>query len=161
MTRPNLPTLRSIAADAGVLRALPLDAIDALLIECDAENKIISAAKRHILASLDERYAAQIAGAYDAQQKDFGTVHVFAEGFDLEVNTPKKAEWDQAQLAVKANEIAAAGDDPTEYLDVIYAVPERKFTAWPAHIRAAFEPARTLKPGTRTFKLARAKQEAA
>lgn len=147
--------------DSGVLAGLPLDAIDALLIECDAENKIISAAKRAIVACLEDRYAAQIAGAYDAQHKDFGTVHVFDGDFDIEVNTPKRTEWDQAALAAKAAEITAAGDDPSEYVKTTYSVDERAFTGWPAHIRAAFEPARTLKPGPRTFKVTRAKREAA
>lgn len=161
MTTRNLPTLRSIALDADVLHALELDTLEALLTEAEAENKIISAAKRAIISAIDNRYAAQIAAAYNAKGADFGTVHVEADGFDIEVNTPKKAEWDQAKLAEIHAEIAAAGDDPTEFMKVEYAVEEKKYAAWPSYLQTKFEPARTLKPGTRTLKLARLDQKAA
>ncbi len=49
--------------------------------------------------------------------------------------------------------IRAAGDDPVEYIDVAYKVSERKYTAWPENIRAAFAPARTVKTGKATFTL--------
>lgn len=155
MTRPNLPTLRSIAADAGVLKALPLDALDALLTECDAENKIVSAAKRAINAHLEALYAPQIASAFDAQQKDTGTVRVPDGGYEIVVDRPKRVDWDQAALADIRSKIQFSGDDPSEYIKVSYAVEERAYSAWPAHIRSTFEPARTLKPGPTSVKLVR------
>ena len=42
----------------------------------------------------------------------------------------------------------AAGDDPAQYVDIAFKVPERKYAAWPDAIRAGFEPARTVRPGT-------------
>ena len=47
-----------------------------------------------------------------------------------------------------AEERQAAGDDPTQYVDIAFKVPERKYAAWPDAIRAGFEPARTVRPGT-------------
>ena len=44
--------------------------------------------------------------------------------------------------------IRAAGDDPAQYVDIAFKVPERKYAAWPDAIRAGFEPARTVRPGT-------------
>ena len=44
-------------------------------------------------------------------------------------------------------------DDPSEYIEVIYKVSERKFTAWPETIRTAFAPARTVRTGKATFTL--------
>jgi hypothetical protein len=35
----------------------------------------------------------------------------------------------------------------------VYRVPERKYAAWPRHIRTAFERARTVKTGRPTFSL--------
>lgn len=160
MTR-NLPSLRSIATDAGVLTGLPLDALDALLTEAEAENKIISAAKRAITGAIESRYASQIAAVYIAKDSDFGTVHVTVDGYDLEVNTPKKAEWDQDKLREIRERIRFSGDNPSEYIKETLSVDERAYGVWPAHIRNTFEPARTLKPGTRTLKLAPAKAEAA
>lgn len=155
MTRPNLPTLRSVATDAGVLKSLPLDAIEALLIECDAENKIVSAAKRAIVAHLEDLYGPQIASAYDAQQKDTGTVRVPDGAYEIVVDRPKRVEWDQAALADIRSKIQFSGDDPSEYIKITYAVEERAYSAWPAHIRSTFDPARTLKPGPVSVKLVR------
>ena len=45
----------------------------------------------------------------------------------------------------------AAGDDPAEYVEISYRVPERKFAAWPARIRDAFAPARTVRMAKPTF----------
>jgi hypothetical protein len=154
MTR-NLPSLRSIATDPAVLAALPLDALDALLSEAEAENKIISAAKRNIVAHIEGQYAKAIAGMYDAKGSDYGAVRVAEFSYDIVVDTPKKVEWDQAKLAEVRERIQFSGDDPSEYIKSTLAVDERAYTAWPAHIRNTFEPARTTKPGTRSIKLVR------
>src|SRR5688500_18408540 len=98
MTRPNLPTLRSIATDPAVLVQLPLDALDVLLSEADAENKIVSAAKRAITAHLETRYAKPISGMYDAKGSDFGSIRLAEFDYEIVVDTPKKVEWDQAKL---------------------------------------------------------------
>ena len=50
--------------------------------------------------------------------------------------------------------IRAAGDNPAEYVEVTYKVAERAYTAWPDRIRQAFLPARTVRPGRQSFKLA-------
>lgn len=152
MTR-NLPSLRSIAADPSVARDLPLDAIDALLSEAAAETTIVAAAKKALNGELERRYGSTITAAFSAKGADFGTVHVTDGVFDLEVNVPKKVEWDQGQLQAIGDRIAEAGDKPHEYITTELKVDERKFTAWPEHIRAIFEPARTLKPGSMTIKL--------
>ena len=66
---------------------------------------------------------------------------------------PKRVEWDQAQLAALVKRIRAEGDDPAEYVDVAFKVPERKYAAWPTGIRSAFEGARTVKTGKPVFRL--------
>jgi hypothetical protein len=78
---------------------------------------------------------------------DDGAVRVTAD-------LPKKVEWNQARLARLARQIAANGDDPSEYLEITYRVSETKFNAWPEAIRAAFAPARTLNTGRPAFRLA-------
>ena len=44
--------------------------------------------------------------------------------------------------------IRAAGDDPAEYVEISFKVPERNYVAWPDAIRQGFEPARTVRTGT-------------
>lgn len=151
----NLPTLTAIAGDPAVIVGLSLDALDALLGEIDAETKVCGAAKKAIIANIETTYARSIAAAYDVEHKDFGTIRVSDGGYEIVVDTPKKVEWDQAILTEAGDKIAATGDDVHEYLDVTLSVPERKYTAWPEHIRRVFEPARTVKPGSRTVKLVR------
>jgi hypothetical protein len=142
-------------ANGESLAGLSLDALDALLAEAEVENKMISAAKRAIVGHLDERYSATIEKIYAAQGKDFGTVRISDSGYDIVVDTPKKVEWSQDELRAAHKAIEAAGDDPAEYLKVTFAVEERHYTAWPQHIQRVFEPARTVRPGSRTIKLAR------
>ena len=66
----------------------------------------------------------------------------------------KIIDWDQAQLAALARKIADAGDDPAQYMDVSFKVPESKYSAWPQVLREQFEAARTVRPGKASFKLA-------
>src|SRR5690606_24797234 len=73
--------------------------------------------------------------------KDTGLVHFEEDGVRISVDLPKKPEWDQKKLAQIVTKIAADGDDPAEYVETTYKVPERKYGAWPAHIRQVFAPA--------------------
>ncbi len=72
-------------------------------------------------------------------------------GVTVVADLPKKVEWDQEQLAATVERIRASGDDPAEYVDLAFKVPERKYGAWPGHIRTAFEAARTVKAGNADF----------
>ena len=73
---------------------------------------------------------------------------------EIAVDLPKRVEWNQARLAALSERIRAGGEDPSEYLEVSFKVPERAYTAWPERIRTAFEPARTVRAGRQIFKLA-------
>jgi hypothetical protein len=59
----------------------------------------------------------------------------------------------QVELSQLVERIKADGEDPREYVDVILKVPERKYAAWPRHIRAIFETARTVQGGAQSFRL--------
>mgnify|MGYP000022236694 CR=1 FL=1 len=66
---------------------------------------------------------------------------------------PKKVTWDQDRLAAMATRIREAGDDPTEYLEIAYRVPERRFGAWPDAMREGFAAARSETTGKPVFRL--------
>lgn len=151
----NLPSLRSIVVDPTTIRGLSLDTIEALLSEADAESRVVSAAKKALTMHLEDIFGAHIAGSYAAAGKDFGTIRIAEAGFEVIVDTPKRVEWDQDELQAAGDRISAAGDNPREYIETKLSVDERKFTAWPEHIRKVFEAARLLKPGSRTIKLVR------
>ena len=66
---------------------------------------------------------------------------------------PKKVSWDQDRLAAMAERIRAAGDDPAEYLEIAYRVPERRYGAWPEALREGFSDARSETTGKPVFRL--------
>lgn len=153
MAGGNLPTLAEVQADGEVVRALPMEVLHLLLEECDATRKTAEAAKRALVAHLGERLAGQIGGAFSLAGKDYGTVHVEAEGFDVEVTRDKKVEWDQAGLAALALAIQGGGEDPADYVKTELKVEERKYAAFTPRVRAAFDAHRTTKPASTTIKL--------
>ena len=114
----------------------------------------------HVDRALNLKYAERAQQMRLAAGKDTGVVH-FDDGLvRITADLPKKVDWDQAQLAEITKRIAANGDDPAEYVDISYRVSEIKFTAWPDSLKNVFAPARTLKSGKPTFRLALPGEEA-
>jgi hypothetical protein len=129
------------------IAALPVELLAILQREVDERLKRDKAAKTRLDAALTVRYATRAAEERQAQAKDTGTVRFDDGDFTVVADLPKRVEWDQAQLAAMVERIRAAGDDPSEYVDIAFKVPERKYAAWPDAIRQGFEPARTVKTG--------------
>lgn len=128
--RPRLEDLRAMAV--GAIAALPADVL--ALLQDDAEAALAAALRRD-------------------QGKDTGTVR-FADGpVTVVADLAKKVEWDQDTLTAVVDRIRVAGDDPSEYVETTLRVSERAYAAWPGHIRAAFEPARTVKTAKPAFRL--------
>lgn len=126
---------------------LPVELLAILQSEIEARLKQHKAIKARFDGALIHRYASRAAEERRAAGKDTGTVRLEDGDFTVVADLPKRITWDQAQLASMADRIRTAGDDPSEYVDVSFKVPERKYTAWPEHLRRDFEPARTVKPG--------------
>jgi hypothetical protein len=154
MTRlRNTPTIQEIAEDPNRLKGLPLAMLAELTEEAKAAKSLADIVGKAISSEIENRFAEPIADAYKADGKDCGTVHIIAEGFDLTCDRAKRVDWNQEILSSAGDKIAETGDNPLEYLDRKLSVSESKFNAWPAHIRAVFEPARTVRPGPLTIKL--------
>ncbi|MEI4235201.1 hypothetical protein [Roseovarius sp. D22-M7] len=132
---------------------MPVELLAILQHEIDARLKRDKAAKTRLDGALSVRYADRAAEERQAHGKDTGTVRFDDGDFTIVADLPKRVEWDQAQLAAVVERIRAAGDDPAQYVDIAIKVPERKYTAWPASIRAEFEPARTVGSGSPSFRL--------
>lgn len=129
------------------IAGLPVELLAILQREIDERLKRDKAAKTRLDAALTVRYATRAAEERQAQAKDTGTVRFDDGDFTVVADLPKRVEWDQAQLAAMVERIRAAGDDPAEYVDIAFKVPERKYAAWPDAIRQGFDPARTVKTG--------------
>lgn len=136
------------------IKALPKPALQELSVLLAEMDRGIGQAREQLSAALDELYGdAARAQLLDAG-KDSGTTHLSDGELAITVDIKKSVAWDQQELAAIAQRIASNGDDPAEYIDVKYAVSERKFAAWPETLRRPFEAARTLKPAKPAFRLA-------
>lgn len=127
---------------------LPVELLAILQHEVDARMGRIKAAKARLDGALTARYATRAAEIRQAAGKDTGTIRFDDGDFTIVADLPKRVDWDQDRLAAMVERIRAAGDDPAQYVDVGFKVPERKYAAWPDAIRAGFEPARTVRHGT-------------
>jgi len=150
----NRPTLASI-------HSMPIAEVAELLAEHlallqEEAAEALDAAKQ-MKEQVDGAIALRFAGLADAQRraagKDTGIVRFDRDGVTVVADLPKKVDWDQLLIAAVVERIRAAGDDPSQYVDIAIKVPERKYGAWPDNIRAAFAPARTVKTGKQTFRL--------
>ena len=150
----NTPRIRDlIDLPTAEIASFPAELLAALQAEIDAAADQLTAISNRFDAALDARYGTRAGDERRATGKDTGTIR-FCDG-DVEViaNLPKRVDWDQIQLATLIERIRTSGDDPGQYVDITIKVPESKYAAWPDAIRAAFEPARTVRTGKPTFRL--------
>ena len=154
MTIPNRPTLNDLPnMPIGDIAALPAETLALLQDEADEALRSAKTTRDWIGGALALKYDTAAAKARQTAGKDTGTVRIQDGSVTVVADLPKKIDWDQTQLAALVERIRAEGDDPAEYVDIAIKVPERKFTAWPSHIRSAFEDARTVRVGKPTFRL--------
>ena len=141
------------AMPVGDIAALPVEQLALLQEDAEAALKDAKTLKDWLDGAIGLRFAEKAQGLRRDAGKDTGTVRLVEDGVTVVADLPKRVEWDQAQLAAVVERIRAEGDDPAEYVDVAFKVPERKYAAWPEAIRRSFEPARTVRAGKLTFKL--------
>jgi hypothetical protein len=108
----------------------------------------------HIEHALSLKYAERAKHLRLVAGKNSGIVHFDDGDVRITADLPKKVEWDQAVLANLEARIAANGGNPREYIEVSYRVSETKFSAWASALREQFIPARTVKVGKPSFRLA-------
>ncbi len=135
----------------------PIEALHAL--HEDAKQAVENA-KRY-KAALDEvlalKYDEAISRVRQMSNKPTGIVRIQDGDHTIISDVPKRPAWDQKQLAEIATRIQASGDDPAEYMETTYKVPENRFKSWPSSIRETFLPARTLKVGKTTYRVEKSK----
>ena len=108
----------------------------------------------HIELAIDMRYAQRAKSLRLAQGKDTGVVHFDDGNVSVTADLPKKVEWDQKQLHKLVLRIASGGDNPAEFIETSYRVSETKYQAWQESLRSQFTPARTVKVGKASYRLA-------
>jgi hypothetical protein len=154
MSIPNHPKLADLVhMPTGAVVGLPAESLALLQDEAEKALRFAKTTKDWIDGALALKYADTATATRQAAGKETGIVRFQDGTVTIIAELPKKVEWDQAALADLVERIRVEGDDPTEYVDVSFKVSERKYGAWPAHIRSAFQAARTVRVGKPTFKL--------
>jgi hypothetical protein len=141
----NMPT--------GELALMPVELLACLQAELTHAAQQLKLASARFATALEVRYATRAAEARRACGKDTGTVRLVDGAYAVVADLPKRVDWDQIKLAQIAQNIAEAGEDPTEFIDTKLSVSERKYGALPEAWRKGFEPARTIGFCKASFKL--------
>lgn len=142
-----------ITEPPGVLDALPIEIIANLQAQAEAHLAEASQMTAILHGVLSRRYAAGL--------NDTGTHRRIDGDYEITVTVPKRVEWDQEEIAHAVGVIRSWSEDPADYVEKKITVAESKYKAWPPAIRDLFTPARTVKAGKPSFKIASAKKEAA
>ncbi|MBS3979499.1 MAG: hypothetical protein KGZ77_06830 [Rhodobacteraceae bacterium] len=136
----------------GAIAALSGEELAPLRLEAEEQLRNAKTLCDWIDGAIALKYGDRAQDARIADGKDTGTIR-FADGaVTVVAELPKRVDWDQAKLASLVERIKADGENPTEYVDISFDVAERKYSAWPEHIRMAFEGARTVRTGKQRFR---------
>ena len=149
-----IPPDQALATPAGELAALASESLFQLKNDAADLLAMAKAIDQHVDRALDLKYADRAHQLRLAAGKDTGVVHFDDGHVRITADLPKKVDWDQKRLAEITRRIAANGDDPSEYVEISYRISETKFNAWPEAFKAPFVPARTVKTGKPSFRLA-------
>lgn len=149
--RPRLEAIRNLPI--GEIAQLPTEHLALLQEDAAAAFDASKQLKEWVDSAIALRFADQAQALRREAGKDTGTVRFEQDGVTVVADLPKKVDWDQSLIAAVVERIRNSGDDPDQYVEIAIKVPERKYTAWPDHIRRQFEPARTVKTGKPSISL--------
>lgn len=150
----DLPTM-----PIGTIAALPPQDLLQLHADVLARSDAARRLKDWFDGALALRYGGRAAEARREAGKDSGSVRLSDGPVTVIVDAPKRVEWDQASLARMAERIRASGENPADYLEITFSVPERRFSAWSPAMREGFAGARKLRTGRPTFRLTVTEQD--
>lgn len=85
--------------------------------------------------------------------KETGIVKIADGNYQISSDIPKRIEWDQKLLSKLAEELRDIGNDPKQYMEIIYNISETKYKSLNEIERNIFLPARTLKLGKVKYQL--------
>lgn len=151
----NRMTLEGLAGDVEQLAAtLSAEELSMLAEDLEAEQARVKGYAKSYTSVIAAKYSAK---ASERRDDDYGTSRVDDGEYVAVSSVPKKVEWDQKILGELWERIAAAGDKPTDYIEVKYSISENKWKNWPESIQRQFLAARSVKPGAETIKIERRK----
>lgn len=126
---------------------------------CRLQRKAINEARRSkhakqwIEAAIGLKYETWVRAKRLRLGKDSGIIHIDDVGYRLSCDVRKLVIWDGEVLANIAAELAANGKEVTDYMDITYNVPERKYDSLDEELRKIFDTARQLDLSNPSYKL--------
>ncbi len=153
MNIPNRITLNDLRGmQVGAIAALSGEELAPLRQEAEDRLRTAKSLCDWLDGAIALKYGDRAHAARNTDGKDTGTIRFVDGAVTVVAELPKRVDWDQAKLASLVERIKADGEDFTEYVDISFDVAERKYSAWPAHIRMAFDGARTVRTGKQRFR---------
>ncbi|WP_211110563.1 hypothetical protein [Acuticoccus mangrovi] len=152
--RPNHVRLADLdRMQVGEIAALPAEDLALLQDEATTAFDAAKRTKEWVESAIAMRFAERANAARLDDGKDTGTVRFEDGAVTIVADLPKRVDWDQSALGEIVERIRSAGEDPVDYVETTFKVPERRYAAWPPAIAKTFEPARTVRTGKQTFRL--------
>ena len=99
------------------------------------------------------KYVYKITSLRSELQHECGLIHFEDGAVKVTSEIPRSITWDQRKLDAIAKTIRGQGEDPQEFMEVQYTVPDTRFDQWPEVIKAAFRPALTVRQGVPNYRL--------
>ena len=149
--RPSLDDIRTMPV--GEIAKLPAEHLALLQEDADAALDAAKRLKEWLGGAVPLRHADAAAQLPDGPSHQVEADAAAGGAVVFAADLPKKVDWDQSLLAALVERIRASGENPADYVDIGFKVPERKYTAWPTAIREAFAAARTVRTAKPTFRL--------
>jgi hypothetical protein len=137
----------------GEIAALSVEELMMLQAELAEFTEEIKKYNARLDAALEFRFADLAADMRQTLQKDTGEVHVVDGAFDILCGLPKIVKWDQTKMKLVIELVKEHGFDPEKVITAEYKVNERKYKAWPTHVKDIFLRARTIHSGKQSFKI--------
>ncbi len=110
-------------------------------------------------SSISMKYREIASNIRKLDYKDSGTIHFSDGDYKITCVVAKRIEWNQQKLKNVISAIKDYGDNPAEYVEISYKVPETKYNAWPEHIKNIFKPARVFKLSKESFAITASSKE--
>lgn len=140
----NIPTLSDLdGMSPADLAGLSLETLAMLQDQAKAEADALKRRTALLDTTLADRFADHLNG--------FGKTRIEQDDHEVEIDRPKRVEWNDEQLAKVEEQLEQIGWDPFDFITIKRSVSEATYKALPTPMRPAFEAARTEKPGKPKF----------
>ena len=143
----------------GELADLSAEELSSLQVQANDHLTNSKRQKDWIDSAISLKYQEQSCNIRNLNDKITGTINFNDGDFKVTSNISKRIEWNQERLKEAVSEIKEFGDNPYEYVNISYKVPESNYNSWPEHIKKFFRPARLLKTSKESFKIESAVKE--